>query len=100
MTGFYRLHWDGKNYKFWITTLQRKMADLTGFLVEVIKCTGITLPNYPECTGDLLEKGDSVMADRGLNIHDLLALKGENLNIQPFLDGQTQITRKDTGDTW
>lgn len=49
------------------------------------------------CTGDLLEKGDSVMADCGFNsfnIDDLLAPEGVPLNIPPVLDGQPQQTRK------
>ena len=48
---------------------------------------------------DLLEKGDSVMADRGFNIDDLLAPKGVTLNIPPFLDGQPQLTRKEVEST-
>ena len=51
------------------------------------------------CTGDLLEKGDSVMADRGFNIDDLLAPKGVTLNIPPILDGQPQLTRKEVEST-
>ena len=51
------------------------------------------------CTGDLLEKGDSMMADRGFNIDDLLAPKGVTLNIPPFLDGQPQLTRKEVEST-
>ena len=51
------------------------------------------------CTGDFLEKGDSVMADRGFNIDDLLAPKGVTLNIPPYLDGQPQLSRKDVEST-
>ena len=50
-------------------------------------------------TGDLLERGDSVMADRGFNIDDLLTPKGVTLNISPFLEGQPQLARKDIEST-
>ena len=43
---------------------------------------------------DLLEKGDSVMADRGFNIQDDLTPLGVRVNIPPFLKGKT--LRKDT----
>ena len=52
------------------------------------------------CTGNLLDKGDSVMADCGFNIDDLLAPKGETLSIPLFLDGQPQLTRKEVEKTW
>ena len=38
----------------------------------------------------LLEMGDSVMADRGFLIEDILP-EGVSLNIPPFLDGQEQF---------
>ena len=37
---------------------------------------------------DLLERGDSVMADRGFDIEDDLILQGVRLNIPPFLRGK------------
>ena len=40
---------------------------------------------------DLLESGDSVMADRGFNIEDDLIVKGVHLNIPPFLRGKQQL---------
>ena len=40
---------------------------------------------------DLLEAGDSVMADRGFDIEDHLILKGVYLNIPPFLRGKQQL---------
>ena len=40
---------------------------------------------------DLLEKGDSVMADRGFNIQDDLTPLGVKVNIPPFLKGKTQL---------
>ena len=39
---------------------------------------------------DLLERGDSVMADRGFNIEDLIT-RGVRLNIPPFLRGKEQF---------
>ena len=40
---------------------------------------------------DLLERGDSVMADRGFDIEDDLILQGVRLNIPPFLRGKQQL---------
>ena len=40
---------------------------------------------------DLLEKGDSVMADRGFNIEEDLITRGVRLNIPPFLRGKEQF---------
>jgi hypothetical protein len=41
---------------------------------------------------DLLQAGDSVMADRGFDISDDLALRGISLNIPPFLRGKSQLS--------
>ena len=41
---------------------------------------------------DLLEPGDSVMADRGFNIEEDLLLRGAQLNIPPFLRGKVQLS--------
>ena len=40
---------------------------------------------------DLLEWGDSVMADQGFNIQDDLTPFGVKVNIPPFLKGKTQL---------
>ena len=40
---------------------------------------------------DLLEKGDSMMADRCFNIQDDLTPLGVKVNIPPFLKGKTQL---------
>ncbi|XP_068085171.1 uncharacterized protein Camp [Anabrus simplex] len=48
---------------------------------------------------DLLEEGDSVMADRGFNIQDLLCTKGVTLNIPPFLKGKRQFTPSENIET-
>ena len=40
---------------------------------------------------DLLERGDSVMADRGFDIEDDLILQRVCLNIPPFLRGKQQL---------
>ena len=44
---------------------------------------------------DLLEPGDSVMADRGFDIEEDLVLRGVCLNIPPFLCGKKQLTEKE-----
>ena len=48
---------------------------------------------------DLLECGDSVMADRGFAIDEELALIGVQLNIPPFLRGKNQLTEKELIET-
>ena len=42
----------------------------------------------------LLEKGDSIMADRGFDIEADLMPLGVKLNIPPFLKGKTQLSEK------
>ena len=44
---------------------------------------------------DLLESGDSVMADKGFDIAEYLIPRGVNLNIPPFLRGAEQFTHKE-----
>ena len=44
---------------------------------------------------DLLEEGDSVMADRGFDIEEDLLLRGVRLNIPPFLHNKTQLSEKE-----
>ena len=48
---------------------------------------------------DLLEPGDSVMADRGFDIQDDIALLGVRLNIPPSLKGKSQLTEKELVET-
>ena len=49
------------------------------------------------CSGLLqkLERGDSLMADKGFDIEDLLLPLGVRLNIPPFLDKQQQMLPSD-----
>jgi hypothetical protein len=44
---------------------------------------------------DLLEPGDSIMADRGFDIEDDLILRGVHLNIPPFLRGKKQFSENE-----
>ena len=44
---------------------------------------------------ELLEEGDSVMADRGFDIEDDLVLLGVHLNIPPFLRGKPQLSQEE-----
>lgn len=49
---------------------------------------------------DLLESGDSVMADRGFDIQDDLTLINVKLNIPPFLKDKDQFTEVEMVQTW
>ena len=44
---------------------------------------------------ELLEEGDSVMADRGFDIEEDLMLRGVSLNIPLFLRGKSQLSEKE-----
>ena len=44
---------------------------------------------------DQLERGNSVMADKGFEIEDLLLPLGVRLNIPPFLDKRRQVLPAD-----
>ncbi|XP_031553526.1 uncharacterized protein LOC116290599 [Actinia tenebrosa] len=57
---------------------------------EITRCCGIL---------DLLEMGDSVMADKGFDVEDLLFEKGVELNIPPFLESQAQFSTKEVQKT-
>ena len=48
---------------------------------------------------ELLEKGDSVMADRGFNIQDDLTPLGVKVNIPPFLKGKAQLEPEELVET-
>ena len=48
---------------------------------------------------DLLECGDSVMADRGFDIEEDLALLGVRLNIPPFRKGKEQFNEHELVET-
>jgi hypothetical protein len=51
--------------------------------VEIVNLSGIL---------DLIEKDDSVMADKGFTIEDLLEKKGATLNIPPFLRDSNSLS--------
>ena len=57
---------------------------------EITRCSGIL---------DLLEDEDSIMADKGFDIEDLLLEKGVQLNMPPFLQSQAQFSSKDVQQT-
>ena len=48
---------------------------------------------------DMLEKGDSVMPNRGFNIQDDLTPFGVKVNIPPFLKGKTQLEPEELVET-
>lgn len=48
---------------------------------------------------DLLNAGDTILADRGFNIGDILARKGVALNIPPFKGRRKQLTEQEVVDT-
>lgn len=47
----------------------------------------------------MIEEGDSVMADKGFDVEDLLAAKKATLNIPPFLESQAQFVSGDVQKT-
>lgn len=53
---------------------------------ELTRCCGIL---------NLLEANDSVMADKGFDVEDLLRSKQVSLNLPPFLQSQTQFLVQD-----
>ena len=57
---------------------------------ELTRCSGIL---------DLLEEGDSVMADRGFDIKEDLDLLGVRLNIPPFMKGKKQLNDEELVET-
>ena len=48
---------------------------------------------------DLLDRDDSVMADRGFDIEEDLSLLGVRLNIPPFLRGKEQLSAQELVET-
>jgi len=44
---------------------------------------------------DKLQRGDEVMADRGFNIQEMLALKGVKVNVSPFMNQSGQFTEQE-----
>ena len=57
---------------------------------ELTRCSGIL---------DLLEEGDSVMADRGFDIKEDLDLLGVRLNIPQFMKGKKQLNDEELVET-
>ena len=57
---------------------------------ELTRCSGIL---------DLLEEGDSVMADRGFDIKEDLDLLRVRLNIPPFIKGKKQLNDEELVET-
>ena len=57
---------------------------------ELTRCSGIM---------DLLQPGDSVMADCGFDVQDELALCGVRLNIPPFLKGKSKLSESQLVET-
>ena len=48
---------------------------------------------------DLLEPGDSIMADKGFMIRDLCEERGVSLNIPAFLEKKDQLSHEETAQT-
>ena len=44
---------------------------------------------------DIVQPGDVILADRGFNIHELLAKKGARLVIPPFLEKRDALSLED-----
>ena len=57
---------------------------------EITRCSGIL---------DLVEAGDSVMADKGFDIEDLLRGKSVSLNLPPFLESRSQFSAAEVQQT-
>ena len=57
---------------------------------EITRCSGIL---------DLVEAGDSVMADKGFDIEDLLREKNVSLNLPPFLESRSQFSAAEVQQT-
>lgn len=57
---------------------------------EITRCSGIL---------DLLEPGDSIMADKGFDIEEMLRGKQVGFNIPPFLQNQQQFSAQDVQTT-
>ena len=57
---------------------------------EITRCSGIL---------DLVEAGDSVMADKGFDIEDLLREKNVSLNLPPFLESRIQFSAAEVQQT-
>ena len=57
---------------------------------EITRCSGIL---------DLVEAGDSVMADKGFDIEDLLRKKNVSLNLPPFLESRSQFSAAEVQQT-
>ncbi len=47
----------------------------------------------------LLERGDSIMVDRGFDVEDILLPLGVELNMPPFLHGRDQLDEQDVVET-
>lgn len=57
---------------------------------EITRCSGIL---------DLVEAGDSVMADKGFDIEDLLREKNVSLNLPPFLESRSLFSATEVQQT-
>ena len=57
---------------------------------EITRCSGIL---------ELLEPNDSVMADKGFDIEDMLRVKGVGLNLSPYLQNRGQFSARQVHET-
>ena len=69
--------------------------------ISDLYCDSISDKELTRCSGilDLLEEGDSVMADRGFDIKEDLDLLEVRLNILPFMKGKKQLNDEELVET-
>ena len=87
------------NYKSHNTAKFLVAVSPTGAVIFISKCWGgrASDKHITSCSGflDHLINGDVVMADRGFDITEDLALRGTTLYIPPFTKGKSQLSQRE-----